>query len=126
MSGAISPSIAVSPAPSGANMEKKMTTAKIAAISLVAVSTLLPTTQAHSAGRYHAQSYVHIDNRTGYSIDVYLDGECIGTVKPYGDSYGYEPGGYHKLTGSAPGIDLSWGPRYATFDGSDYTWILNN
>lgn len=66
---------------------------------------------------------LHVDNRTGYYITIYEDGEEVGTVAPYGDSYGPIQSGRHELFGRAPGVDLTVGPRTVYVDG-DFKWTI--
>ncbi len=70
-------------------------------------------------------TYLHIDNRTGYYVDIYVDGANVGTVSPYGDSYGYVHSGSDSLYAKAPGTDLHFGPRSAYLaPGGTFTWTL--
>jgi hypothetical protein len=71
------------------------------------------------------QNYFHVDNQTGYYVTLFLDGANIGTVAPYGDSYGWEPAGSHTVYGNAPGTTITFGPSTVFFnDGESFTWTL--
>lgn len=71
---------------------------------------------------------LHVDNRTDYYIRIYVDGDFVGTVSPYGDSYGTlgDCSG-HTLTGIAyftDGSTKQWGPHETSATCGDYTWRL--
>jgi hypothetical protein len=67
--------------------------------------------------------YVYIDNYTGYAIDIYVDGDWMGTVAAYGSGYTYAIPGETKLYGKSTGGTMVWGPH--VFTCSDYyTWSL--
>lgn len=69
---------------------------------------------------------LHINNLSGYYINITLDGQSIGTVAPYGDSYAWEPSGSHTLYGQAPGTTYQWGPSVYWFsEGGTFLWTLN-
>jgi hypothetical protein len=69
---------------------------------------------------------LHVDNRTGYYIDIYINGNPEGTVGPFGDLYWsvVDPSPTTSLFGKAPGTSYVWGPREIDPD-EDYTWTLN-
>jgi hypothetical protein len=57
---------------------------------------------------------VHIDNRTGWYIQVYLDGDYRGVVGPFGDAYGAVISGPTNIYARAEFDDNSvrtWGPQ---------------
>lgn len=54
---------------------------------------------------------LHIDSRSGYYIDVYLDGRAVGTVGPWGDLYIRCTAASWEFYATAPGTPHSWGPR---------------
>ena len=78
----------------------------------------------HGKGARGAGDYFHVDNHTGYAIDIYVGGGYKGTVSPYGDLYIEDAtGGEYTAAASAPGTDLTWGPiSFSTPD----TWRLYN
>ena len=50
----------------------------------------------------------HVNNHTGYSIDIYVNGGYVGTVGPYGDLYcPDDTGGEYTARGVSGG--LHWG-----------------
>jgi hypothetical protein len=70
---------------------------------------------------------LYVDNTTGYFIDIYIDGENRGTVKPYhiGTVYvGAASWQATRLYGHAPGTTRTWGPRLVDYRVNDYTWTL--
>ena len=73
-----------------------------------------------------AASVVHLDNWTGYYIDLYVNGDFCATSGPWGDAYCLVPSGSAVLYGKAPlpgGDAITWGPRTAYVDGT-YDWKL--
>ena len=69
---------------------------------------------------------LHVDNRTGLYVDLYLDGDYLGTVSPYGDSEGYIGCGSRVFYARAPYIDGSfdyWGPTTAYVSGP-FLWTI--
>ncbi|HEY7568332.1 MAG TPA: hypothetical protein VH762_12215 [Gemmatimonadaceae bacterium] len=70
---------------------------------------------------------LHVDNRTLWVIRIYVDGDYVGTVSPYGDSYGYYGCSVRRLYARAvfdDGSYYSWGP--SSRDVCDnFTWRLN-
>lgn len=71
---------------------------------------------------------VVVDNRTGFYVDIYVDGSFRGTVGPWGDAYCYTGAGSTRLYGVATfsdGSRLTWGPSTVTCYGR-YTWQLYN
>ena len=74
----------------------------------------------------HAATELHIDNQTDFNINIYLDGEYIGSVSAYGDSYAWEPSGDHTLFARSAGGTSEWGPRSVYFSpGNSFTWTLD-
>ena len=54
-----------------------------------------------------------IDSRVDLYVKIYVDGNFVGTVSPYGDACGYYGGGDHRLYARAVFTDgsySSWGP----------------
>jgi hypothetical protein len=70
--------------------------------------------------------WVHVDNRTGYYINIYIDGYMRGTVSPWGDVYGGAGEGGTTLYASAPGTGLTWGPNRFYCYNNEYTWTLTD
>lgn len=71
---------------------------------------------------------VHIDNRTQWFINIYINGVFRGTVSPFGDSVGWVTCGANVLYGRANFDDGSfkfWGP-VQVFDNGVYNWNLFN
>lgn len=66
---------------------------------------------------------VYINNHTGYTIDVYVDGNYKGTVGAYSTGYTYAIPGQTKLYGQSIGGTMYWGPSYVDCQYS-YTWNL--
>ena len=70
---------------------------------------------------------LHVDNRTPYIIRIYVDGDYVGNVSRFGDSYGYYGCSVRALYARAyfdDGSTISWGPiRRDLCD--DFTWRLN-
>jgi hypothetical protein len=74
-----------------------------------------------------ASCRIHIDNRTGYYVNIYTDGQYRGQVSPYGDSIGYVGCGDTNFYARAvfnDGSVLTWGPSGYFVDGS-FTWTLH-
>lgn len=74
-----------------------------------------------------AYGSVSVDNWTGYYIDIYMDGDYIGTVSPWGEASGTFPTGTHTLYAYAEfsdGSSLEWGPRTVRVTSGGYTWKL--
>lgn len=70
-------------------------------------------------------TYLHVDNRTDYNVYVYVDDQYVGSVGPYGDSFGWQYSGTRKLYAVSAGGTVSWGPRFYTFyDDVEFTWYL--
>ena len=73
-----------------------------------------------------ADCALHVDNRTGLYVDLYLDGNYLGTVSPYGDSEGWIGCGSRVFYARAPYIDGSfdyWGPTTAYVSGP-FLWTI--
>jgi hypothetical protein len=69
---------------------------------------------------------LHVDNRTNWNIDIYVDGDYVGDVTPFGDSAGAYVGGETRFYARAEFSDgdvLTWGPKLIDCNGS-YTWTL--
>jgi hypothetical protein len=69
---------------------------------------------------------LHVDNRTDLIIRIYVDGDYVGTVGPWGDVYGEYSCRTHTLYARAYFTDGSystWGPTTANLC-EDYTWRL--
>jgi hypothetical protein len=67
--------------------------------------------------------YIYVNNYTGYAIDIYVDGDWMGTIAAYATAYTYAYPGNTKAYGKSIGGTRVWGPTY--FDCQyDYTWNL--
>jgi len=84
-----------------------------------------PSSEDKSKGDVYGSSYcdVTIDNWTGYSIDIYIDGAFKGTLAPYDKRVTWAIPGTVKLYGEAAGTTYYWGTRSVDCDYS-YTWKL--
>lgn len=70
---------------------------------------------------------LHVDNRTPWIIRIYVDGDYVGNVGRYGDSYGYYGCSDRTLYARAyfdDGSVISWGPTRRDIC-DDFTWRLN-
>jgi len=73
---------------------------------------------------------IHVDNRTAWMIQIYLDGKYAGTVNTWGDVAGITGNGATTLYGIAHfsnASDREWGPQ--VFDcapGKVFTWTLTD
>jgi hypothetical protein len=68
----------------------------------------------------------HVDNRTQWKIQIFVNGQLDGLVGPYGDAYGTYTEGNMLLYARAlfdDGSVLTWGPRTAVCQG-DFSWTL--
>jgi len=68
---------------------------------------------------------IHVDNRTPWHVDVYMDGDYAGTVGTYGDVYGtiHNRAVMYAVADFDDGSRLTWGPR-ALSCSSSTTWTL--
>ncbi len=69
-----------------------------------------------------------IDSRVDLYVKIYVDGNFVGTVSPWGDACGYYGSGEHRLYARAVFTDgsySSWGP--VTGDASSgFRWTVRN
>lgn len=68
---------------------------------------------------------VRLDNRTNYTIKIYIDGKYRGTVEPYGDAIGYAAPGETKVYARADFTDgsvLTWGPTIYNCNSGQYIY----
>jgi hypothetical protein len=73
-------------------------------------------------------SDIIVDNYTGYSVDIYVDGSFRGTIAPYDKKVTWAVPGNTRLYAKATfddGSYLYWGPG-TTYTGYEYTWKLTN
>lgn len=88
-----------------------------------------PSNKTSQATRGAGICVVHVDNRTPWVIDVYVDREYAGTVGSWGDIYPLAGSGATRFYAHADFTDGStrtWGPRMFQCDpGSVFTWTLN-
>lgn len=69
---------------------------------------------------------LHVDNRTGYWINVYIDGHYVRNVGPYGDGHIYVGQSAYETThlyAYAPGTSVYWRTHVSRAVG-DYIWRL--
>ncbi len=82
--------------------------------------------KARGAGPYPCR--IHVDNRTPWFIQVYVDGEYRGTVNRYGDLAGLTGNGPTTLYGVAYFYDAPtqiWGPQLFSCPAyGSYTWQM--
>ena len=71
----------------------------------------------------------HVDNRTPYKIQIFVDGAFAGMVSDWGDAWGTYGGGAHTLYGRArfpdPKDDKTWGPTDISCFGT-HNWRLTD
>jgi hypothetical protein len=70
---------------------------------------------------------IDFDNYTPWLLQLFIDGNYVGVVGPYGDQLFYDPNMAASLYARAlftDGSVLTWGPRTISCNGS-YTWRLN-
>ena len=87
-----------------------------------------PKPETKSRGDVYGPNYsdIIVDNYTGYSIDIYVDGNYRGSVGPYDKRVTWAVPGNTRLYGKATfddGTYLYWGPT-VTYTGYEYTWKL--
>ena len=80
----------------------------------------MPTEESSRAG----YCKVSIDNNTGYTIDIYIDGEYKGTIPPWENQYTWAISGKTKFYAKSTGGTYYWGPSYYDCD-FEFTWRLN-
>jgi hypothetical protein len=69
---------------------------------------------------------LHVDNRTALYVDLYIDGNFLGAISPYGDSEGYIGCGSRVFYARALYSDGSydyWGPTTANVSGP-FLWTI--
>ena len=89
-----------------------------------------PKPEAKTRGDVYGSNYsdIIVDNYTGYSIDIYVDGSYRGTIAPYDKKVTWAVPGNTRLYAKATfddGSYLYWGPS-VTYTGYEYTWKLTN
>jgi hypothetical protein len=70
---------------------------------------------------------IHVNNKTGYYITFYFNGNAAGAVGPWGDLYPTSTEGSAVLYGKAVFTDgsvLTFGPQNFSCTGTDFTWTL--
>ena len=68
---------------------------------------------------------IWIDNYTGYTIDIYIDGKYKGTIPPWEKQYTWAIAGKTHFYAETVGRTYYWGPHW--FDCNyEYTWRLGN
>jgi hypothetical protein len=82
------------------------------------------------ASRSRGSGFLHVDNQTPWTVDVYGSGVYIGTIGPFGDlGVYYTPGSLrlYAQANFADGSTLHWGPSYRSIiSGRTSTWSLGN
>lgn len=68
---------------------------------------------------------VIVDNWTGYTIDVYVDGDYAGTIAAWDEGYTMAIAGRTKLYAQSVGGTVYWGPSYVDCN-TEYTWKLTS
>ncbi|HLV79907.1 MAG TPA: hypothetical protein VKT32_06470, partial [Chthonomonadaceae bacterium] len=72
------------------------------------------------------RSIIHVDNWSSQTVDIYVDGDYVDTVRPYGDLYIEVTPDMHRLSGHASDGG-SFGPCYPDLsDGGIFTWRLES
>jgi hypothetical protein len=69
-----------------------------------------------------------VDSRVDLYVKIYIDGQYVGTVSPWGDSCGYYGGGDHTIYARAVFTDgsySSWGPVTGN-TGPGFRWTIRN
>jgi hypothetical protein len=89
-----------------------------------------PKPQAKARGDVYGSNYsdIIVDNYTGYSIDIYVDGSFRGTIGAYDKKVTWAVPGNTRLYAKAvfnDGSYLYWGPL-VTYTGYEYTWRLTH
>ena len=89
-----------------------------------------PKAETKTRGDVYGANYsdIIVDNYTGYSIDIYVNGSFRGTIAPYDKKVTWAVPGNTRLYGKATfndGSYLYWGPN-TTYTGYEYTWKLTN
>jgi hypothetical protein len=72
--------------------------------------------------------HIHVDNRTPWKIQMYVNGNYAGLVPGWGDLWSTYDGGGHTMYGRARferGPDITWGPRRISCVGM-YNWRLTD
>lgn len=70
---------------------------------------------------------IHVNNKTGYYVTFYFNGNAAGAVGPWGDLYPTSTEGKAVLYAKAVFTDgsvLTFGPQDFTCTGTDFTWTL--
>ncbi len=70
---------------------------------------------------------IHVNNKTGYYITFYFNGNAAGAIGPWGDLYPTSTEGNAVLYARAVFTDgsvLTFGPQNFTCTGTDFTWTL--
>lgn len=66
---------------------------------------------------------VNLENHSGYSIDIYIDGDYRGTIGPWENRVSWAIPGKTILYGKSIGGTVYWGPQQVDC-GYIYTWRL--
>jgi hypothetical protein len=94
--------------------------------SKTAAAVKAPAAKGGAKTRGATAGQLHVDNRTGWYIRIYVDGDYNGMVGPFGDVIGYYGCDNYRLYAVArfnDGSTRTWGPTLVnTCD--DFTWRL--
>jgi hypothetical protein len=89
-----------------------------------------PASKGGSARGGYYSAMVRIDNRTPWKIQIFANGNYMGIVAPYGDSYIPSTSGNLILQGKGDftdGTTYRWGPRAIYLDpGDTFTWSITS
>jgi hypothetical protein len=70
--------------------------------------------------------YLTVDNHTSWKIQIFVNGNYVGLVSPWGTANGYQSASNFRVYAVATftnGDELTWGPRVVSCSGS-YKWNL--
>jgi hypothetical protein len=79
-----------------------------------------------SRGPVYGDNYcdVNLENNTGFTIDIYVDGNYRGTLGAWENKVTWAIPGKTRLYGKSVGGTVQWGPSLVDCDWK-YTWRLN-
>ena len=89
-----------------------------------------PRSKGGTATRGSSTGIFHVDNHTGWYVKIYVDGDYVGTVGPYGDLYRTADVASYTVLGIArfeDSDDLTFGPsKLRVYGDSTSTWTLTD
>jgi hypothetical protein len=74
-------------------------------------------------------SEVEIHNHTNWAVDVFVDGDFVGTLRPHSHMTVPTESGYTRLFARADcscGTSVTWNSTYYFYPGYSYPWILTS